>query len=184
MIDISEIKTLRKKLGITQNELAEEAGVSQAYIAKIEGNKIDPKISTFNKILRALDHFKKDVKKAEDVMNSPIISVAPEDTLTHAIDLMKKNNISQLPVIRNNIAEGSLTEKSVLKRLDIDRIKQFARRKVKMLMEEPFPVVPKNEVLDALLPLLRENNAVLVKSRGEFVGIVTRADVLSLGYLT
>jgi len=32
---LEEIKKLRKKLGLTQQELAEESGVSQSLIAKI-----------------------------------------------------------------------------------------------------------------------------------------------------
>ena len=45
MIDLGEIKKLRKKFGITQKELAEKAGVTQAYIAKLENKQIDPKLS-------------------------------------------------------------------------------------------------------------------------------------------
>ncbi|MCK4247175.1 MAG: CBS domain-containing protein [Methanomicrobia archaeon] len=183
MIEIHEIKTLRKKLGVTQTKLAEKAGVSQAYIAKIECNKIDPKVSTFNKILRALEDFKKDTKRAKDVMNSPIFYVHPEDTLIYAMDIMRENDISQLPVIRGESAIGSLTEKSLARKLDIEKIKEFAGKKVKMLMGDPFPVVSKNEILDIVLTLLKENNAVLVKSETKFVGIITRVDILSLVYL-
>lgn len=183
MIEIHEIKTLRKRLGVTQTRLAEKAGVSQAYIAKIECNKIDPKVSTFNKILKALEDFKKDIKRAKDVMNSPIISVHPEDTLIYAMDLMRENDISQLPVIRGNTAIGSLTEKSLIKKLNTEKIREFAEKKVKTLMEEPFLTVSKNESLEFILTLLKENNAVLVKSESKFVGIITRADVLSLVYL-
>ena len=40
--DLSEIKNLRKKAGITQLDLARKASVSQSLIAKIEAGKIDP----------------------------------------------------------------------------------------------------------------------------------------------
>ncbi|NNM58417.1 MAG: helix-turn-helix transcriptional regulator [Legionellales bacterium] len=44
----------RIKAGITQEELAEKFGVSQAYISKLEGqDKVSPK--TLQKILSALD---------------------------------------------------------------------------------------------------------------------------------
>jgi len=116
-------------------------------------------------------------------MNSPIISVHPEDTLIYAMDLMRENDISQLPVIRGNTVIGSLTEKSLIKKLNTEKIREFAEKKVKTLMEEPFPTVSKNESLEVILTLLKENNAVLVKSESKFVGIITRADVLSLVYL-
>ncbi len=183
MIKIQEIKNLRKKLGVTQTELAKKAGVSQAYIAKIEANKVDPKVSTFNRILRALEDFKKDVKRAKDVMNSPIIYIRPDDTLIHAMTLMRKNEISQLPVIEGEKVIGSITEKSLVEKLNIEKIKDFAEKKVRSFMEDPFLVVSKNETLETILSLLKENNAVLVESEGKFVGIITRADLLGLVYL-
>jgi len=82
MIDLGEIKKLRKKFGITQKELAKKAGVTQAYIAKLENKQIDPKLSTFNKILNALDELRARMKKIEDVMISPVISVKPTDKVT------------------------------------------------------------------------------------------------------
>ena len=48
--DIKEIKILRKKLEITQNELAKKSGVSQSLIAKIESSNIDPAYSSIKKI--------------------------------------------------------------------------------------------------------------------------------------
>jgi len=36
--ELEEIKEIRKKFGLTQNELANRAGVSQSLIAKIEDN--------------------------------------------------------------------------------------------------------------------------------------------------
>ncbi|MBI2079314.1 helix-turn-helix domain-containing protein, partial [Candidatus Micrarchaeota archaeon] len=44
-IDVSKLGSLRRKLGITQKELAKLAGVSQSLIAKIEMGKIDPAYS-------------------------------------------------------------------------------------------------------------------------------------------
>ncbi|MCK4313359.1 helix-turn-helix domain-containing protein, partial [Candidatus Bathyarchaeota archaeon] len=44
------LKKLRIKAGLTQKRLAELAGVSQAHIAKIEQGKVDPRLSTVNKV--------------------------------------------------------------------------------------------------------------------------------------
>jgi len=37
--ELEEVKKIRKKLGLTQTELANRAGVSQSLIAKIEKQK-------------------------------------------------------------------------------------------------------------------------------------------------
>jgi len=48
------LKKMRLEAGLTQSQLAKMVGVSQAHIAKIEGEKVDPRLSTVNKILEIL----------------------------------------------------------------------------------------------------------------------------------
>jgi len=43
--EINEVKDIRKRLGLTQLELAKRANVSQSLIAKIEAGRIDPRYS-------------------------------------------------------------------------------------------------------------------------------------------
>jgi transcriptional regulator with XRE-family HTH domain len=48
---ISEnVKRLRQKLGLTQEQLAERIGVSFPRISEIENNKGEPKITTIEKV--------------------------------------------------------------------------------------------------------------------------------------
>jgi transcriptional regulator with XRE-family HTH domain len=44
----------RQKLGVTQQELAERAGVSQAYIAKLEGGEANPTLGRIGSLLAVL----------------------------------------------------------------------------------------------------------------------------------
>lgn len=48
------IKELRKKRGWTQPVLAQKAGVSPGYLARLETLRHDPKLSTLVKIAKAL----------------------------------------------------------------------------------------------------------------------------------
>ena len=50
----SILRKMRLEAGLTQSQLAKLVGVSQAHIAKIEGEKVDPRLSTVNKILEVL----------------------------------------------------------------------------------------------------------------------------------
>lgn len=179
MIDLGEIKILRKKFGITQKELAMKAGITQAYIAKLENKRIDPKISTFNKILNALEEIRAGTKKIQDVMISPVIYVHPKDNVSDAIVIMAKYNISQLPVLRNGIPIGSLSEKSLVKKLGIGKIYENPNLIISEIMEESFPVVSKEQSFVEVHALLKENQAVLIEEKGKVVGIITRADILS-----
>lgn len=57
------LKRLREDAGMTQCQLAQLIGVTQAHIAKIENTKVDPRLSTVNRILQVLTEGKgKNVK--------------------------------------------------------------------------------------------------------------------------
>ncbi|MDK2913773.1 MAG: hypothetical protein PWQ79_688 [Thermococcaceae archaeon] len=179
-IDPTEIRRIRKELGITQEELARRAGVTQAYIAKLESGKVDPRLSTFNRILQALLECKKAQLKAKDIMSSPVIAVKPSESVERVIKLMSENNISQLPVISGTKVVGSVTERNLVRKsLEYDNIYE---RKVMDVMEEPFPIVGEEEDLEVVRYLLEEHPAVLVQDRsGRIIGIITRVDLFRVG---
>jgi transcriptional regulator with XRE-family HTH domain len=49
------LKEVRTKRLLTQDELAEKAGVSQSTIANIERDKAEPQFRTIRKLAKALD---------------------------------------------------------------------------------------------------------------------------------
>ncbi|CAD5244082.1 CBS domain-containing protein [Thermococcus camini] len=179
-IEPQEIRRIRKELGITQEELAEKAGVTQAYIAKLETGKVDPRLSTFNRILQALLECKKAQLTARDVMSSPVLSVKPYDSVENVIKLMNEHNISQIPVIAGNKVVGSVTERTLVRQsLEYEDIYDH---KVMEVMEEPFPIVNEDEDLEVVKYLLEEHPAVLVQNReGRITGIITRVDIFRIG---
>ena len=179
-VDLFELKRMRKRLGITQEELAQRAGVTQAYIAKLESGQADPKLSTFQRILECLETLEKETKRAGDVMVSPIISIDANDSVENAISVMKKEDISQLPVTRRGRVVGSLIEKSLIRKIDLRAMEKYRAVKVYELMDDPLPIVSKNESLESVLSLLRENSAVTVEELAKPTGIITRSDILGL----
>lgn len=48
------IETLRKKLNLSRQQLAERADVSREYIRKLEGGGYDPTVGTLQRIAKAL----------------------------------------------------------------------------------------------------------------------------------
>ncbi len=51
----SNLKAARKKLGLTQEEVAERSGVHATEVSRIEAGKRDPQVSTVVKLARAVE---------------------------------------------------------------------------------------------------------------------------------
>jgi len=51
---VAQIISRRKKLGITQSQLAEAAGLQQSAIARLEREGAVPRLDTLNKVSKAL----------------------------------------------------------------------------------------------------------------------------------
>jgi len=185
----SEIRARRLELGLTQAQLAELAGVTQAYIAKIEAGTADPKISTLEKILETLEKTAIEKEKtasekhvtAEEMMATPVISVKPDDKIEKAAKLMNSYKISQLPVIDGDTQVGSISETTLMHQLTAGKdMSKLVRKSVKEIMESPFPTVSKDTDVETIYHLLDHSPAVLVVDRGKAIGILTKADALKL----
>ena len=176
--ELEEVKKVRKKLGLTQTELAKRAGVSQSLIAKIESGRIDPTYTKTKKIFAALsDLEKKEEIKAEEIMTAKIVSVSPSEPIKDAISQMKKFQISQLPVIDNHKLVGLVTESIIL-----DALLNSKLRFVKDIMQESPPIVSKMTSVQVISSLLKHYPLVLVSEEGKLIGLITKADLLAKLY--
>ncbi|MCD6242156.1 CBS domain-containing protein [Candidatus Bathyarchaeota archaeon] len=168
------LKKLRLEAGLTQRQLAKLVGISQAHIAKIENEKVDPRLSTINKILEVLTSGKK--RKCKEIMTENVIFASPNDRVLEVSKIMMKHAISQLPVIENGIVIGTVTEESIIRNLS----STVAERKVEEIMEPPLPMIPENASINVAKSLLEESPAVLVVKKGKVKGIITRSDLLKI----
>jgi predicted transcriptional regulator len=172
--DISEIKIMRKKFGLTQSELAKKSGVSQSLIAKIEAGKIDPAYSKVSKIFSFLDSLReKQELKAKDVMRQSIIPVKPNTPIHEAISRMRKHNISQMPVISDNKCVGVVSEAIIL-----NSILDKKAKTVSEIMGESPPIVSKNTSINVVSELLRFIPMVMISEKGKLLGVITKSDIL------
>jgi predicted transcriptional regulator len=167
-----DLKERRTSLDLTQSELAEMAGVSQPLIARIEGGDVDPRLSTLRRIVNALEEAEGSVLRAEDLMHEDIVSVAPDDSVAEAEQLMDEEAFSQLPVLQAGIPVGSISHSDV-----IHAGENVGDLAVTEVMSESFPTVSRDATVDELRNLLDYYKAVIVTEGGEAVGIVTEADI-------
>ena len=179
IFDLSEIAKLRRRLGMTQKELARRCDVSQSLIAKIEAGTIDPAYSKASSIIESLRMMSNNETRAGDIANTRIISLSPDDTLKKATDKMQRYQISQLPVIVERDVIGLICETTVLDAL-MKNIGSDA--KVKDIMQDPPPTVTGIASLELIHHLLKEYPMVLVKEKGRLKGHITRSDLLAKSF--
>ena len=105
-----------------------------------------------------------------------LVSVGESDTIRRALELIKRYNISQLPVTRNGeivgcVEEGAITS-AVLE--DVHSLES----PVQQIMRDPLDKVAASDPVDQAIKLLADRNAVLVEEVGEPRGILTRIDLI------
>src|SRR4030042_1269088 len=177
---IDMIPDRRRKLGLTQNQLADLAGVSQSYIAKLEAGKIEPSYLKVKAIFEALDKIerRKEVSAAE-IMTADVISVQANASIQEAVETMRRHGFSQLPVMDGDKHGGGVSERTLLDQvLYPEDDTPPGRKRVREIMEEGFPQVSEDAPLSLLSSLLKYYPAVLVQKKGRVMGIVTKADLL------
>ena len=176
--ELEEIKKIRKKLGMTQKELADRAGVSQSLIAKIDSGRIDPAYTKIKKIFAALSDLEnKEEIKAEQLITSKIIYIAPNSPIKEAIEKMKKFKISQLPVIDEHKLIGLVSESTIL-----DALLNSKGKHVKEVMQSAPPIVSKTASIQIISNLLKHYPMVLVSEEGKLIGLITKSDLLGKLY--
>lgn len=174
---LDEIKVIRKRLGLTQGQLASYANVSQSMIAKIESGLLDPAYSKATSIFEALDNLtKKQTAKISDIMLKKIISLKPDDSIGTAVLKMKKHEISQLPVVLNGIILGLVSETVFLDALTSG---MDINTNIEKIMGDVPPTLSINADVDAAANLLKYYPLILIQDKGKLKGIVTKADIIS-----
>ncbi len=176
--ELEEVKKIRKKLGLTQTELANRSGVSQSLIAKIESGRIDPTYTKTKKIFAALsDLEQKEAIKAGQIMTDKIVSVNSHEPIKDVIVKMKKFQISQLPVIDDNHLVGFVSESTVL-----DALLNAKAKQVKEVMQESPPIVSKQTSIEVVSNLLKHFPMMLVSEEGKLIGVITKSDLIGKLY--
>jgi cystathionine beta-synthase len=118
-----------------------------------------------------------------DVLNSkqplpPLITVKEHDVVKEALDLLRRYEISQLPVMRDHEVVGSINDVAVMQAV-FDR-SDLLHKEVREVMGRPFPMLQASAEIDEAYKLLTLANSAIVVSNGKQpVGVVTRQDIIS-----
>ena len=123
-------------------------------------------------------------------MSKDVVTITPADSMKRAMDLIKKHQIHQLPVMKDNKLIGMLTDGD-LKRasasdattLDVhELIYLLDKIKVSDIMSKPAITVPQDFTIEEAAEILQRHKIAalpVVDSNGDLKGIITQHDLFS-----
>ncbi len=168
----SRVRELRDATGLTQQEAAERADVSQSFVAKLEQGRNTPNYADAVRLYNVLEAASRaSGETAADLMTADPVTVAPDDSVATATDRMTDHGFSQLPVVDGDTCTGTVTTGRLLDAASDDPVRRHAA--------SPLPTVQQDAGRDAVAELLGSADAVLVRDAdGRLAGIITTADLI------
>jgi cystathionine beta-synthase len=106
----------------------------------------------------------------------PLVAATPEERVADVLLRMDELGITQLPVIEDGQAVGSLRENRVLAKVLGN--KELLEARVSDVMDASFPVIDVEANAVDVTRQLQTSPAVLVEEYGRITGIITRHDML------
>src|ERR1700761_9602246 len=123
-----------------------------------------------------------DVKTFKDIIAGRgakrLITVAPENTVAEAFELMQKYHIENLPVIEDGEPIGAISESGLFSRV-MKNGSDIKGKSITEVLENPYPIVAFDTPLERLSALItKENGAVLGRDESGNYHIVTKYDLI------
>lgn len=106
-----------------------------------------------------------------------MLSVSPKDTVKHAIEIMKKFDVSALPVVDTSIIQGVVTERNLLTGLYDKMI--GSSNHIATVMEQGISTILENESVERASQLLSKDSIIIIlNSHQKPLGVVSRIDLI------
>lgn len=122
-----------------------------------------------------------DVKTVRDLIGGlgrrRVVTIDEDAKVSDAVELMKKYDIEQIPVMKDNVITGSVTQAGLFKKLIEDNnVRDF---NIADVNEGALPMVEMNTPLERLTSYInKDNGAVMAKDESGQYHILTKYDVL------
>ncbi len=128
-------------------------------------------------------------EQVSEVMNPYLITVEPYQSLAEAYELMKKNQIRRLPVVKNGKLEGIITVSDILdaKPSDVSHALSFesvaeslSKIIVELVMTEEPIVIYQSDTVGHAAELMLEHKIgglPVLDARHELAGLITESDI-------
>jgi cystathionine beta-synthase len=126
--------------------------------------------------------FLDDVLTVKDIIaqkdSKTFYSIEAQQTVKEALKLMKENDISQMPVMKDGAIVGALNENDVLSCLLANPIEN-SDQTIDKIMVDPFPTVEETLPINKLnLYITKKSPAVIAVDKAGISHIVTKYDII------
>jgi predicted transcriptional regulator len=149
-------------------------------VNQIESGRCKPSYETARRLFEVLGSLEgKSAMKAGDICSRRLISIQKDEKLARAIDTMRANSISQIPVFDSSHVIGILTEDGVARNI-AEKGEDVKNYQVSQIMEPCPPIIDVSTPVRVLIPLVRFSKCILVSERARVTGIITITDTLKM----
>ncbi len=109
------------------------------------------------------------------------VFVGPDDNLLTAYGRMRRGDVSQLPVLDEGKLVGIIDEGDILSKVEGPYDGRWERfnAPVATAMARELHTLQSSQTLDALLPIFDRNEVAIIFDGEEFVGLITRVDLIN-----
>jgi len=177
--DVKEIVKMYTKLGISQKKLAEDIGVNVTWLNKVVNGKI--REPGYNQIRRIFDYLEEKANeketKVQDICTKHITMIKLGEPILQISKMLKKKGFNQVPVTKRDKVIGMITSEKLMEFNGLDVRNMYLKEE--HLLPEPFEAAY-NQPAKSLIPMFKYSSCILVKKKGEIIGIITAEDMFQL----
>jgi CBS domain-containing protein len=120
----------------------------------------------------------------KNLMSEDLITVDKDQNLSDALKLLRKNNVSRLPVVNNKELVGIISERDIAAKLGSSKYESMpaSRLHISSVMVKDVCTVPETMQLGEVAKIMLEKGigSVPVMCEDKMVGIVSKADFVTL----
>ena len=121
----------------------------------------------------------------KNLMSEDLITIDKDQNLSDALKLLRKHNISRLPVTNNKKLVGIISERDIANKLGSSKYENMpaSRLHISSVMVKDVLTVPQTMQLDEVAKLMLDNGIGSVPVRDEddeMIGIVSKADFVTI----
>lgn len=122
--------------------------------------------------------------KTKEIMTKEVIYVDKDEDLKHVLDLMKKHNITKIPVVEDKKLVGIVTDSLIAYKLGSIRKRDIStsRMHASSVTEKEIDIISPDTDVKKILKMVGKPGPTMlpVVEKDKLVGVVTKADLLFL----